>query len=89
MNETKALRSYEPEHARVKIHGLDEFDAMRKAGKLAAEVLDFITPYVKENVTTLELDQLCHNYIVSKGAIPDSTLWSFGGSSLYIIERSL
>ena len=43
---------------------------MRKAGSLASQVLDFITPYVKESVTTNELDKLCHDFIVSKGAIP-------------------
>ena len=43
---------------------------MRKAGKLASQVLDFITPHVKENVSTLQLDKLCHDFIISKGAIP-------------------
>ena len=70
MNETQALRSYEPEHARVTIHGLDEFDAMRKAGKLAAEVLDFIAPHVVPGVTTGKLDTLCHEYILDHNAIP-------------------
>ena len=37
---------------------------MRVAGKLAAEVLDYITPFVKPGVTTNELNRLCHNYIV-------------------------
>jgi methionyl aminopeptidase len=44
---------------------------MRIAGKLAAEVLDFITPHVKVGVTTGELDQLCHDYMVNvQGTIP-------------------
>ena len=43
---------------------------MRKAGRLAAEMLDFITPYVKPGVTTDELDRLCHGFIVDHGAIP-------------------
>ena len=38
--------------------------------KSASKVLDFITPFVKENTTTLKLDQLCHNYIISNNAIP-------------------
>ena len=38
---------------------------MRKAGKLAAETLDFITKYVKPGVTTEKLDKLCHNFIVN------------------------
>ncbi|OUV71847.1 MAG: type I methionyl aminopeptidase, partial [Flavobacteriales bacterium TMED123] len=43
---------------------------MRRAGKLAAEVLDFITPHVVPGVTTGKLDQLCHNFIIDHGAIP-------------------
>lgn len=54
----------------VPIHGEEGFQGMRKAGKLAAEVLDFITPHVKAGVTTLELNDLCHDYISDHGAIP-------------------
>ena len=43
---------------------------MRKAGKLAAETLDFIAPYVQPGVTTGELDKLCHDFIQDHGAIP-------------------
>jgi len=42
----------------------EEIDAMRVAGKLAAEVLDFIAPYVKPGVSTGYLDKLCHEYMV-------------------------
>ena len=38
---------------------------MRVAGRLAAEVLDFITPYVKPGVSTGTLDKLCHDYMVT------------------------
>ena len=70
MNDTQALRSYEPEHTRVTVHGQDEFAAMRKAGRLAAEVLDFITPHVLPGVTTGTLDTLCHEFILDHDAIP-------------------
>ena len=43
----------------------DEIDKMRVAGRLAAEVLDYIAPFVKPGVTTGELDQLCHDYMVN------------------------
>jgi len=44
---------------------------MRVAGRLAAEVLDMIGPYVQAGITTGELDSICHQYIVEKqGAIP-------------------
>jgi len=60
----------DPELAGVQLHGPEEFEGMRKAGKLAAEVLDFITPHVVPGVSTLELDTLCHNYILEHEAIP-------------------
>lgn len=48
-----------------------EIEKMRVAGKLAAEVLEMIEPYVVPGVTTNELDQICHDYIVNvQHAIP-------------------
>jgi methionyl aminopeptidase len=44
---------------------------MRLAGRLAAEVLDYITPFVRPGVTTGELDRLCHEYMLNvQGSIP-------------------
>lgn len=43
---------------------------MRKAGRLAAETLDFITPYVQPGVTTGYLNDLCEKFIRDHGAIP-------------------
>jgi len=43
---------------------------MRRAGRLAAETLDFITPYVQPGVTTDDLDQRCHDFIVKHEATP-------------------
>jgi methionyl aminopeptidase len=49
----------------------EEIEKMRVAGRLASEVLDYITPYVKPGVTTGELDRLCHDYMVNvQGTIP-------------------
>ena len=59
----------EREPARVSLHGPDDFDAMRKAGRLAAETLDFITPYVVPGVTTGELDRLCADFVAARGAV--------------------
>jgi methionyl aminopeptidase len=39
---------------------------MRVAGRLAAEVLDYIAPHVEAGVTTGELNRLCHAYIVRR-----------------------
>ena len=65
-----SLRAADAEQRRIKLHGLDGFLGMRRAGSLAAEVLDFIAPAVKPGVTTDELDRLCHGFIVDHGAIP-------------------
>src|SRR3954464_13558213 len=40
----------------------DEIERMRVAGRLASEVLDFITPHVKPGVSTGKLNDLCHEY---------------------------
>jgi methionyl aminopeptidase len=46
-------------------------DQMRTAGRLAAEVLDMIGPYVVAGVTTDELNARCHEYIVNvQHAVP-------------------
>jgi methionyl aminopeptidase len=64
------MKTVTAEERRIKIHGADGFEGMRKAGRLAAETLDYITPFVVPNVTTGELDRLCHNFIVDNGATP-------------------
>ncbi len=43
----------------------EEIEHMRVAGRLAAEVLAMIEPYVEPGVTTAQLDQICHQYIVN------------------------
>jgi len=48
----------------VEIKSPEQIEKMRLAGRLAAEVLDFIEPYVKPGMTTGELDRLCHNYML-------------------------
>lgn len=63
-------RSEATRHTGITIHGPDAFVAMRKAGRFAAELLDFITPYVKPGITTGELDTLCHNFQIENGTIP-------------------
>jgi methionyl aminopeptidase len=57
------------ENRNIIIHTAADFEGMRKAGHLAAQTLDFITPYVKEGVTTDELNDLCHEFITRHGAI--------------------
>jgi methionyl aminopeptidase len=54
----------------IVIHTEEEFKKMRAAGKLAAEILDFIAEFVKVGVTTDYLDKLCHDKIIANNAIP-------------------
>ena len=47
-----------------------EIELMRKAGMLVSEMHKFIKPYIKEGITTLELDKLCEEFIINNDAIP-------------------
>jgi methionyl aminopeptidase len=61
-----------------------EVDAMRTAGRLASEVLDYITPFVKSGITTGELDQLCHDYMVGvQNTVPAPLNYAPPGYSPY------
>ncbi|TNF07814.1 MAG: M24 family metallopeptidase, partial [Gammaproteobacteria bacterium] len=48
------------------IQTAEELEKMREAGRLAAEVLEMIEPYVVPGVTTGELDRICHDYMVNE-----------------------
>ena len=55
----------------IEIKTEEQIQKMRVAGRLAAEVLEMIEPFVKVGVTTNELDRICHDYIVNEQqAIP-------------------
>lgn len=55
----------------VSIKTAEEIERMRIAGKLAADVLTMIEPHVQAGITTEELNQICHDYIVNEQqAIP-------------------
>ena len=56
--------------SRITIHNKEDFTKMRKAGKLAAEILDYIAEFVDVGVTTEYLNDVCHEKIVENGAIP-------------------
>ena len=57
---------------------------MRVAGKLASEVLDYLTPFVQAGVTTNALDKLAHDYIVDvQGGIPAPLNYRGGGNTPY------
>ncbi|MEE9160174.1 MAG: type I methionyl aminopeptidase, partial [Gammaproteobacteria bacterium] len=44
----------------------EEIEKMRTAGRLAADVLQMIEPHVQAGMTTDELNQICHDFIVDE-----------------------
>ena len=50
----------------VSIKNSEDIKKMRVAGKLASEVLDYITQFIKPNITTEEIDRICHDYMVNE-----------------------
>jgi methionyl aminopeptidase len=55
----------------ITIKSAAEIEAMRVAGRLAAQVLEMIAPHVQPGVTTAELDRLCNEFIVcEQKAVP-------------------
>lgn len=49
----------------ISINNAGDIAKMRVAGKLASEVLDYITPFVVKGTSTDKLNTLCHDYIVN------------------------
>jgi len=54
----------------VHIKTPEEIDQMRPSCHLAADVLVMIEPYVKPGITTMELNDICHEFIVGHDAYP-------------------
>lgn len=63
----------------ITIHNETDFIGMRKAGKLAAEVLDHLVPLVKPGTTTDSLNALAHDFIIKHNAIPAPLNYKGGG----------
>jgi len=54
----------------IKLHGREAFAGMHKAGRLAAETLDMVTPHMVPGVTTGEIDDLVRRFILDRGGVP-------------------
>ncbi len=54
----------------ISIKSARELEIMRKSCQLAADTLVYIEPYIKPGISTEELNQLCHDFIVEHGAYP-------------------
>ena len=60
----------EPKNGVIKLHGEAGFEGMRKAGRLAAEILDALTAHVKPGVTTEEIDRIVYSMTLDGGGVP-------------------
>ncbi|MBD3729737.1 MAG: type I methionyl aminopeptidase [Sphingomonadales bacterium] len=54
----------------IKLHGPEGFAGMRKAGRLAAEILDELATFVQPGVTTGQIDDLVRQMTLDGGAVP-------------------
>jgi methionyl aminopeptidase len=54
----------------IKLHGPEAFEGMRRAGRLAAEILDALAPHVVPGVTTQELDEIVYRMTLEAGGVP-------------------
>lgn len=70
MSNIEVSRTQTRDTGAIKRHGPEAFAAMRKAGRLAAEALDMIGPYVVPGVTTEELDERVLDFALAHGATP-------------------
>ena len=68
--DTEIFEAARKAHFAVTLHSPEDFEGMRRAGRLAAEVLDLMVPLVKPGVTTAALDKVAYDYVIAHGAIP-------------------
>jgi methionyl aminopeptidase len=54
----------------IKLHGKDAFEGMRKSGRVSAECLDMLVPYVVPGITTGKLDDLAREFLLDHGSTP-------------------
>ena len=54
----------------IKLHGPEGFEGMRRAGRLAAEILDALVPHVVPGVLTAEIDAIVQRMMMDAGAVP-------------------
>ena len=54
----------------INIKSEREIELMRHAGMLVSKMHQFIKPYIKEGITTNELDKLCEEFILKNDAVP-------------------
>jgi methionyl aminopeptidase len=54
----------------IRLHDAEHVAQMRIAGRIAADTLDYIAPFVQPGISTAELDRLCEAFMRAAGSIP-------------------
>ena len=54
----------------IPIYSKNDFEKMRRAGSLAAKILDELKTLIKPGISTLEINDFCHEMIINNNAIP-------------------
>ena len=54
----------------ILINSKKDFDKIRKAGTLAAKILDQLKDLIKPGISTEKINDYCHKMIIENGAIP-------------------
>ncbi|MEY4161202.1 MAG: type methionyl aminopeptidase [Pseudomonadota bacterium] len=73
----------------IKLHGPEAFEGMRKAGKLAAEILDALTDFVQPGVTSGAIDDLVREMTLDAGALPATLGYRGYGHSCCVSANSV
>jgi methionyl aminopeptidase len=74
----------DPHEGQLRLHGPAAFEGMRKAGRLAAEVLDHLTPHVLPDVATIDLDTMAWDFVRAAGAASATVFYRGYSHSLCI-----
>ncbi len=69
MNDIHAIAEAATERS-IKIHSAEAYESMRKAGRLAAETLDYLVPFIKPGITTDDINTLVYDYTLNHNGIP-------------------
>ena len=69
MNQSDTV-DFQHKTGHIRLHDEAGFEGMRKAGRLAAECLDMLTPHVVPGAVTEDLDRLAREFILDHGALP-------------------
>jgi methionyl aminopeptidase len=74
----------DPSQGPIHLHGPEGFEGMRRAGRLAAEALDYLTPMVQPEVVTADLDRAAYEFVRARGAVPATIFYRGYSHSLCI-----